>query len=150
MERKFQSAIFVKPSTSLPNMLRCALVFLICTGSGRPQQRGSAERPCARLARHMEGETLFLESFERGARVLPGGGSLPYRSILMLKKIFRKFLKDSELVWHGCCRGAVGGVFCDATNQGLSKSSCAKPRCPARHQYGLQTSGRHGNILREL
>jgi hypothetical protein len=27
-----------------------------------------------------------------------------------------------------CCHGAVGGVFCDATNQELSKSSCAKPR----------------------
>jgi hypothetical protein len=24
--------------------------------------------------------------------------------------------------------GAVGGVFCDATNQELSKSSCTKPR----------------------
>ena len=32
----------------------------------------------------------------------------------------------------------MGGVFCDATNQELSKSSCAKPRYPARHQYGLQ------------
>jgi hypothetical protein len=30
----------------------------------------------------------------------------------------------------------VGGVFCDATKQELSKSSCVKPRY--RRQYGLQ------------
>ena len=33
------------------------------------------------------------------------------------------------------------GLFCDATNQELSKSSCAEPRYPARHQHGLQIAG---------
>jgi hypothetical protein len=55
-----------------------------------------------------------------------------------LEKKFAEILEDSELVWHGCCHGAVGGFFCDATDQELSKSSCAKTSRPARQQYGLQ------------
>jgi hypothetical protein len=47
-------------------------------------------------------------------------------------------LEDSEFVWHGCCHDAVGGVFCDATNQELSKKLLHQTSLPARHQYGLQ------------
>jgi hypothetical protein len=46
----------------------------------------------------------------------------------LFEKNFQK-LEDSELLWHGCCRGAVGSVFCDAANQELSKSSCASMDC---------------------
>jgi hypothetical protein len=46
----------------------------------------------------------------------------------VLEKKFSEILEDSEFVWHGCGHGAAGGVFCDAANQELSKSSCAKPR----------------------
>jgi hypothetical protein len=54
------------------------------------------------------------------------------------RKNLQKFLENSEFVWHGCCQGGVGGVFYNSTNQELSKSSCAKPRYPVIHQYGLQ------------
>jgi hypothetical protein len=58
-----------------------------------------------------------------GGRVSPVAAPAPDRSI--------------GLDWHGCCHGAVRGVFCNATNQELSKSSCPNV-LPARHQYGLQ------------
>jgi hypothetical protein len=63
---------------------------------------------------------LILETRRPGeGRVLPGGASPPNRSI-GLEKNSQKFLENSEFVWHGCGHGAVGGVFCDATNQELS------------------------------
>ena len=51
--------------------------------------------------------------------------------------------KFAEIGRFGICLArmrprATDGVFCDATNQGVSRSSCAKPRYSARHQYGLQ------------
>jgi hypothetical protein len=74
-------------------------------------------------------EKLFFGKFrERGARVWPGGASPPNRSIGLFEKKFSEILENSRFVWLGCGHGAVGGVFCDATNRGLSKSSCAKPR----------------------
>jgi hypothetical protein len=63
----------------------------------------------------------------------------------LFEKKFSEILEDLKFVWHGCGHGAAA-FFCDATNKGVSKSSCAKP-LPARHQYGLQIAGRHGNIL---
>jgi hypothetical protein len=54
------------------------------------------------------------------------------------RKNLPEILEDSEFGWHGYCHRAVGGAFCGATNQELSKSSCAKTSLPARHQYGLQ------------
>ncbi len=72
---------------------------------------------------------LFLKRCPRhGGPGFAGGVSSHYRSIGLFEKNFAEILEDSEFVWHGCCHGAVGGVFCDATNQELSKSSCAKPR----------------------
>jgi hypothetical protein len=55
----------------------------------------------------------------------------------VLEKFCRKFLEDSEFVSHGCCHGAVGGAFGDATNQELSE---AFPPNLAT-QYGLQIAG---------
>jgi len=55
-----------------------------------------------------------------------------------LEKKISNFLEDSEFVWHGCDHGATGGVFCDATNQKLSKKLLRQTSLPARHQYGLQ------------
>jgi hypothetical protein len=67
---------------------------------------------------------LILETRRPGeGRVLPGGASPPNRSIGVLEKNSQKFLENSEFVWHGCGHGAVGGVFCDATNQELSKAA---------------------------
>jgi len=66
---------------------------------------------------------LALEARNRAVRSV--GFWIAYRSIGVLEKNFQKLWKILELVWHGCCHGAVGSVFCDATNQELSKSSCA-------------------------
>jgi hypothetical protein len=41
----------------------------------------------------------------------------------LFEKKFSEILEDSKFVWLGCGHGAVGGVFCDAINRGLSKSS---------------------------
>ena len=79
---------------------------------------------------------LILKRIHRGPG-FAGGVSSRNRSIGVFEEKFPEILEYSEFVWHGCSHGAVGGVFCDATNQELSKSSCAKP-CTARHQYGLQ------------
>jgi hypothetical protein len=60
------------------------------------------------------------------------------RLIFMTPSGFRQSVQAQWAARHGCGHGAVSGIFCDATNQELSKRSCAKPRYPARHQYGLQ------------
>ena len=46
-------------------------------------------------------------------------------------------IDQSDWDWHGCCHGAVRGIFCNATNHELSKA-LAQTSLPARHQYGLQ------------
>src|SRR4029077_19350303 len=66
----------------------------------------------------------------------PRARGFPLIDHRVVREKFAAILEDSEFVWHGCGHGAVGGVFCDETNQGLSKSSCAS--LPASHQYGLQ------------
>jgi hypothetical protein len=92
-------------------------------------KRPSFPWPCSLAARGViGGKAVFLGTFERGGRVCPGDASLLYRSMGVLEKKFSEILEDSEFVWHGCGHGAAGGVFCDAANQELSKSSCAKPR----------------------
>ena len=85
---------------------------------------------------------LFVGRESRGgARVLPGGASLPYRSIGLLKKKFAEILEILEIFGNlADTDGAVGGAFCYATNRAL----------PARHQYGLQIAERRGKILGEL
>ena len=79
---------------------------------------------------------LFVsrESRGGGGRVLPGGVSLPYRSVGMFEKKFaEKFWNLAET------DGAVGGAFC-----------MRQTALPARHQYGLQIAERRGKILGEL
>jgi Ca-activated chloride channel homolog len=68
-------------------------------------------------------------------RGLPAAGSASQAGFLLgppplteqsgVGEKLQKFLEDSEFVWHGCCHGAVDSAFCGATNQELSKSSCA-------------------------
>jgi hypothetical protein len=81
------------------------------------------------LGRRLKKALLVLETRRpEVGRVLQRGASLPYRSIGTFEKKFAEILEDSEFVRHVSIHGAVGSVFCDATNQELPKSSCAKPR----------------------
>ena len=65
---------------------------------------------------------LFVGRESRGgARVLPGGVSLPYRSIGVLEKKFRNFWKIRNLSGTDAAR-AVGDVLCDATKSGRIRS----------------------------
>jgi hypothetical protein len=89
---------------------------------------GVSHRP----PRHGKKSMLFWGRFEKG-----GPGHLLIDRTGCSRKNFQKFLEDSELSGTDAARVAVGGL-CDATNQELSKSSCAKTSRPTRHQYGLQ------------
>ena len=71
---------------------------------------------------------FFWKLREEGGPGFAARRSLPIWINRGVGEKFSEILEDSEFVWHGCGHGAVGGVFCDATNQELSKSSCAKPR----------------------
>ena len=77
---------------------------------------------------HGRKKHLLLGSLERRGAGFCRGAPLPYRSLGVLEKKISNFLEDSEFVWYGCDHGATGGVFCDATNQEIPKSSCAKLR----------------------
>jgi hypothetical protein len=71
----------------------------------------------------------FSETLPRsGDRVLPGAPLSHIDQSGYWREKFAEILEDSDFVWHGCGHGAAGGVFCDATKQELSKSSCDKPR----------------------
>jgi hypothetical protein len=75
---------------------------------------------------YAQGSECSFGHFERGGPGFSGAASPPYRSLAVLEKKMRNFSKRNLFGMDG--HGAAGGVFCDATNQELPKSSCAKPR----------------------
>ena len=87
---------------------------------------------------------LALEARNRAVRSV--GFWIAYGSMGVLEKNFQKLWKILEFFWHGCCHDAVGGVFCDATNQELFKA-LAPNVATGQAPVWTAKSGRHGNIL---
>jgi hypothetical protein len=75
-------------------------------------------------------------SREGGGAGFARGPPLPLIDQSGCSRKISEILEDSEFVWHGCGHGAAGGVFCDATNQELSRKLLRQTSLPARHQYG--------------
>ena len=68
---------------------------------------------------------LLASNREEGGRVLPGGVSLPYRTIGLLKKKFAEILE-------------ICGIWLTRMAQWEAPSAMRQTALPARHQYRLQ------------
>ena len=115
---------------------------------GNAQPRFGGYRYAGQSTHSWQENACFWEVSREGGRVLPGGVSLPYRSIGLFEK-FSEIFGEFGIAWHACGHGAAGGIFCDRQTRNSPKA-LRQTALPAGHQYRLQIAERRGKILGEL